>query len=403
MSEAKRIKIAIVSDMHCHPESKNSAENQTWLFSDKLRRPTNEHPVENLLEIIDNKKIEVDYVLSPGDYADQANKQGLLSGWSYLKEMALAMKCPEILGTIGNHDIDSRHTYSNYSYEMPRKIRQNFPLHDNVLGKFWDEGYSFIDTDDVQFLIINSCHYHTHYEKSNPNATVENPAIKGKIDPAQLEEIEKILNSSCDHTKIKIAMSHHHPVTHARSNLGEKDTMEHGQELIELLGKFKFDLYLYGHKHDPWMRYVNTTSGHLLPTFSSGSFSATTQVLWANKNNYFHLIEIIKQGSQIATGEIETYTFQNQIGWQQGKDLGFLTNTGFGNHEAIEDISNRIINLFNGRSVIPWKEVIAGVPEISHLTPEKIEMLENDLGSRNVHVGNKIGINPKHLYYADSN
>ncbi|MFL9485195.1 metallophosphoesterase family protein [Chitinophagaceae bacterium LWZ2-11] len=395
--QQNKLKIAVISDLHCHPERKKSSENNTLLFSDKLRMPTMDHPVEHLLEIIASENVNVDLVLSPGDFTHQSDRQGFFSGWSYVTELARAMNSKSVIATIGNHDIDSRHQYSEYSFDIPKKIKQNFPLESKYLGTFWESGFTFIEQENYQILVINSTHFHTHY---NVDATIENPAVKGKIDRAQIEQIEKYLKLNNDNTKIKIALCHHHPVKHSRNELGEHDFVENGDELIDVLGKYKYDLFIHGHKHDPWLRYINAGNGHLLPVLSSGSFSATNQISWINKFNYFHIIEFTKDNSSNSTGKIETWTFKRANGWKKDKEDGFYPYTGFGYLDNLKDLSDKIEALLlpalNG--MLPWSSLLQSIPEIENLTPEKMEELESFLNTKQIFLNEKIGLRPKHIY-----
>ncbi len=390
------LRIAIISDLHCHPEKENFKDNNTLLFSDKLRLPSNEHPVENLLEVIDEKKLKVDLVLSPGDFTDHSDKQGFFSGWNYVNEVARALKAKEIIATIGNHDVDSRHTYSKYSFDIPKKIQQNFPIRiKEKLSMFWDKGYVILEEESYQILVINSTHFHTHYEKNNP---IENPAIKGKVEESQIEEIGKYLTKNNYSHKIKIALCHHHPIEHSRLKLGEHDVIENGAALMSLLGKFKFDIVVHGHKHDPWLRYFPTEERPGLPVLSAGSFSATNQISWISKFNYFHILEINKKQDK-SIGKLETWTFKQGGGWNNNKEDGFYPYTGFGFSGELKNLQEKIIQLFSTQEMINWETLVSQIPEIENLIPDEMEMLQSNLESKKIYFNAKLGLKPKHIYF----
>jgi len=393
----KKLRIAILSDLHCHPEKPNFKDNNTYLFSAKLRSPINEHPVEDLLDLINKKGMTVDLVLSPGDITDHCDKQGLFSGWSYVTEIARALEAKRTIATIGNHDVDSRFTYSNYSFDVIKKVKQGFPIDKKFIGSFWDKGYTFIEDEDFQILVLNSTHYHTHATTDNK---IESPALKGKVDSSQLEEIEQYLQINNFPDKIKIFLCHHHPIQHSRHQLGEHDFIENGEQLLNILGQYKFDIAIHGHKHDPLLRYENTNSGHQIPILSSGSFSATNQVLWCGIWNYFHVIEISKEDDFPATGKIETFTFKPKSGWKNDTEDGFLPFTGFGFLGDLNSIQSKIQEKLLNRGVVNWSEILEIAPEILNLTPDKMAALENMLLSRNINISSKIGVGPKHIYHA---
>ncbi|HEX8577428.1 MAG TPA: metallophosphoesterase [Flavobacterium sp.] len=124
----RKLRIAIVSDLHCHPEDKqNYKNNATILFTDKLRDISKEHPVENLRELKENDKIlDVDIILCPGDFTNQSDKQGLISGWDFINEISNIFNARHIYATLGNHDIDSRNKFTEYSFTFPKGIKKTF-------------------------------------------------------------------------------------------------------------------------------------------------------------------------------------------------------------------------------------------------------------------------------------
>src|SRR5688500_15526069 len=97
-------RLAVVSDLHCHPTDKKPQ--QSFLLSDGLRSPPNEHPVESLKRAIAVDGLTVDVMLAPGDFTDQINRQGLVSGWEFVKEIGTALHASLTVSTLGNHDVD---------------------------------------------------------------------------------------------------------------------------------------------------------------------------------------------------------------------------------------------------------------------------------------------------------
>ncbi|MDP2161390.1 MAG: metallophosphoesterase [Flavobacterium sp.] len=368
MKEIK-LRFAIVSDLHCHPEDLNNYKNNaTLLFTDKLRNISKEHPVENLKELKINDSIEdVDILLCPGDFTNQSNKQGLISGWDFTFEISEILKAKSVYATLGNHDIDSRNTFTNYSFSFPKGIKKSFPLNDNDIGQFWNKGFTFIERDEYLILVINSTHYHTH----DPKDPIDNPNVKGKIDRGEIEEIEKFLKKNND-DKIKIMLCHHHPKVHSRNGLGEHDFIENGEELLDVLGKYKFDFIVHGHKHDPWFGVHNTTSGYKIPILSAGSFSAKEQISHCYKVNYFHIVEIRKAKS--TNGTIRTWNYKATDGWSN-KMESFLPFTGFGNSENIESLVDKIEKIISLKISKKWSEIVEEIDNLEYLLPEEVEEL----------------------------
>ena len=219
------------------------------------------------------------------------------------------------------------------------------------------------------------------------------------MDKGQIEEIENYLASNNIDNKIKIALCHHHPINHSRFNLGAYDFLENGEDLLTVLGKFKYDIFIHGHKHDPWLRYHNTNAGYPLPILSSGSFSATNQISWISRFNYFHIIEFTKKGNEASTGTIQTWTFKNQIGWEKNRDDGFYPYTGFGFIDQIDIIVSKVKTILPKNNISKWETIVSAIPEIENLTPEKMDDLEALLKQEKIFLNSKIGVGPQHIYY----
>lgn len=372
----RSLKVAVLSDLHCHPSSINPSN--TVLYSDGLRLPSKEHPVENLIDLIDEEKLTANIIMCPGDFAHQANRQGLLSGWGFVNEIAKAFGNTPIVSTIGNHDVDSRNNQNEYSFNDVKKVSKNFPIESQYLDSFWSNGFSVINETDYIALVINSCHFHTH--------NVGNVIHYGQLDSNQIEKIEKAIISYKHDDRIKILLLHHHPVQHERFDLGEEDFLKNGENLMQIVSASNFDLVIHGHKHDPWLRYHHPKSGNnKIPVLSSGSFSATNQKLYAEIGNYFHLIEISKDGT-ICKGKVTSYNFKNRGGWN--KDKGeFYHHSGFGNKLSLQEIVDLIKSkVTKERNLISLRELCEEIEDIDHLTPDEMVSLKEKLELVNINI-----------------
>jgi hypothetical protein len=369
----KKLSIAIISDLHCHPSrnKKEEGENTTYLLTDMLRSPAENHPVESFLKVIKTEELEVNITLCPGDFTDKSNRQGFLMGWSFCLEMNRELNSDEIIATIGNHDVDSFGSASTYSFENAKGIKQGFPLkEEKERNMFWAQGCVFLERENFRILVINSSHF--HYNKDE--------AKKGKVDHNLISYIDEYMERNID-DKISLALSHHHPVDHSRDGLGPEDTIVNGDDLIEVLGKFKFDLFIHGHKHDPLLRYhqCHETSNRI-PILSSGSFSATSNLSFTSKRNTLHKIDLFKDGNSPCNGRVKTWTFRPRNGWKNMYDAGgFHPNTGFGYDGRIEDLAKKILKEVGNSAIKDWKELVTEIPEINFLIPTQADDLEKEL------------------------
>lgn len=373
----KKLSIAIISDLHCHPSG--NGVNDTYLKTDMLRVPVLNHPVESIIQVIKKEGITTDLTLCPGDFTNKSDKQGFISGWNYTLEIHEKLKGKEVIATLGNHDVDSYGTISDYSFEVARGIKRGFPYNDeNDCDTFWSKGGAFVEGDNYRVLVINSSHFHYNVKA----------AASGKISDELLEYIDEYLGETKD-DKICIALAHHHPIDHSRLDLGEEDKIIKADDLLEILGKYKFDLFIHGHKHDPLLRYHTCyKSGHTIPILSSGSFSSTTNTIFSGQRNTFHKIDITKKGNDSSKGRIKTWSFMPKIGWKTRYDEeGFHSYTGFGYRGTLIDLADKILKLVGNSPIKPWKDVITTIPDVEFLIPVEADELVKILKSKNLILG----------------
>lgn len=355
-------RFAVLSDLHCHPSSKTPQ--YTYLFSDGLRSPANRHPIESLLELIDQENLAgtVDAVITPGDLANQIDRQGLTSGWSFIKEIATKLNVETIISTIGNHDIDSRGTHKALSEEpfhLPQHLGPDYPVKGSESqNEFWQKGYTIVTIEDVLCLIINTTFAYKNKEKSK----------RGGVSTEQIEGIEESLKS-LKSNKFNIAVCHHHPILHEDLNLGADDVMENGSILVKVLEKHNFSILIHGHKHHPKIQY-GPGGNNALPIFASGSLSAVlTDELAQFSQNTFHIVTL----SDERKGKVETWKFRLSEGWTKAsyETTGIPNIAGFGNREPIESLYLSIKDWFESgkEKVVHWEKVVQKFPQVEYLVP----------------------------------
>jgi 3',5'-cyclic AMP phosphodiesterase CpdA len=384
----KKLSIAIISDLHCHPSDNGS--NDTYLNTDMLRTPILDHPVESIIKLIKDEALTTDLTLCPGDFTNKSNRQGFISGWDFSLEVHNKLKGEKIIATIGNHDVDSFGTISDYSYEIARGIKKGFPYEDpNDCDTFWSKGCAFVEGDNYRILVINSSHF--HYTKK--------AASSGKVSTELTDYIDEYLSKVTD-DKICITLAHHHPIDHSRLNLGEEDKIINADGLLEILGKYKFDLFIHGHKHDPLLRYYSCrTNNHNLPILSSGSFSSTSNISFTGQRNTFHIIDLIKSSNLRCKGRIRTWSFMPKSGWKIRYDEeGFHSYTGFGYEGSLQDLANKIKNEVGDSPLKKWEDIVSLFPDVEFLIPTEADELVKLFDDENlILAGGKISEIPKYI------
>jgi len=387
MSERK-LSIVVISDLHCHPSG--DGINDSYLKTDMLRVPILNHPVESLTELVKNEAeiLDTDLVLFPGDFTNKASVQGFISGWDFSIEISEKLNAKDRIATLGNHDVDSYNTFSNYSLKTAMGIKKGFPLkEEDDCEKFWSKGCVFIEREDYRVLVINSSHFHHNKEKST----------HGEVDEGLIDYVRKYMSSIKD-DKISIALAHHHPIDHSRLDLGENDKIVNGDKLLEILGQFKFDLFVHGHKHDPLLRYHNCHGdSHRIPILSSGSFSSTTNLIFSGQRNTFHRIDMSKsvKGSK---GKIKTWSFFPRSGWEiKRDDNGFDSYTGFGFKGDLDSLATSISEIVGDKQLMMWNDIRDREPSVDYLMPNEAKELQKKLENNHIFLQPPISEGPKHI------
>lgn len=354
------IKIAIASDLHCAYGGDAGSKPSTYLLSDLLKSPINKHPVESIKNVIKKSNLTADILLCPGDITDKVNRQGLVSGWQFLKEIKDAISAKELIVTIGNHDVDSRDEHKIGAFELIKNLDDSIPtINQSSNDAYWRYGFCLHEVGSILFLVINSCFNHT-----NPSL-----AKGAEIQEKTLERIEAGL-AKITGDRVRIALCHHHPLHHSNSSLAYKDSdfIDQSDKLLTMLESQNFNLVIHGHKHDPRLIYFNS----MLPVLASGSFSATSNLLDIGAQNTFHLVEI---DSVSKKGKVLSWIYLPYSGWTQRLDSYFPCYTGFGCKMPLDDLAKKCKEWFEtqGKEFQSFTSASSNFPDIEYLIPSQQE------------------------------
>lgn len=384
------IKIAVISDLHCCHSGTDGHE-LCRLFSDMVRIPSKHHPVEALLELISQQKLTCDYLICPGDITNRVDKQGLVSGFTYLLEIQEALKAKKLFCTPGNHDVDSRDIHNlSESNEILKSLHKKYPFEDEEIKQsFWSENFCIYENEETEFLLFNSTFNHTSKEK----------ALKAIIPEVTLSKIEERIEQTKESGKVKVFVCHHHPFLFANTDTvkyKDGDYLENGDKLLETLKKGGYNLVIHGHKHIPRYRYHNGV--HI---FAAGSFSSLENIAESNANNAFHIIELANTNARLKA-QITTWYFITAKGWALSRDPDgiFPSLTGFGSEKNTDLIAEEINGYFieENKDRIRFGDILSFIPDISYLSPNQQVELEVTLKKKyNLEVSESLGTNPKEI------
>ncbi len=364
------MKIAIISDMHCcHSSSKNACD--SFLLSDQLRTPPEKHPVQSLLDSINKDHISADILLSLGDMTNRTDKQGLISAWGFINEIANALNVRSIIPTLGNHDVnwsraqhipeeDSHsHNYivKNLSSKFPYDIREQS-------NDFFANGVVHIEFDKWNFIVLDSTYSMENKEDGEC----------GKLTDSQIS-LARDKVSRIDKEEPKIFVLHHHPIIHDDPSAGRSDIIIGNEKFMELVEFARPSLVIHGHKHQARISYSKDT----IPIIASGSFSAIPKGCLAGYvSNMFHLIDIQLIDGSIC-GIINSWIYAQIKGWFQSltTEISFPCRSGFGCTENLASLRDKIINQFPDDEFLKWSQVISAFDQLKYLSPQQLKKLES--------------------------
>jgi predicted phosphodiesterase len=369
------LKIAVISDLHCHNKRKNGNLQDSYFLTD-VNIPDNQNPIASFRDFIKEKhdkgeEVSVDILIMPGDITNKCDEEGFTKGWEVTKEIGALLNAKFIIPTIGNHDVDSRKLYSSDPFLMVKNLANDFPFTDTSKNdEFWKTGFVFIEDENFRILIVNSAFSHNSIKQAE-HGYISQESLNC-LD-AELDALEK------NKKKYNIAICHHHPIPHERHNLGTHDLIENGTELADLLGKYSFQIIIHGHKHDPLVRYASGGTNSPV-VFSAGSFSAFKNLLLQGAYNTFHIITLEHEEKKdcVNHGKIKTWFFTPSKGWDsQVKNEYIDANVGFGCRTIITALANEIHQWFLSNTInnYEWNDFIPSFEMINYLLPnDKIKL-----------------------------
>lgn len=357
--------ILVISDVHCFHSSKHKdVISTTRMFSDMLRTPRLQHPFEALMLAIEEERIKrPDFIVCPGDMTENCDKQGLITTWTYLKEISHMYGGIPIYATAGNHDVDSYNIHNLGHLEILRGIGSDYPATQLPFdNSFWSKHYYLATSADCLVLGINSCYNH-----SNP----ENAKL-ARV--SHLDELEFAIKGAVK-TKYKIAIVHHHPSKHSNMDIKYKDSdiIENGDSFIDLLRTNDFDILIHGHKHDARLNIING-----LAILGSGSFSSRRNTVDIDADNLIHSVTIDAKYK----GRVQSYSYASYRGWTERVGMRFPAKTGFGSTLRPESLAANIIIWLKSKEkthAIYYTELISEFKEINYLTPLETTILRDIL------------------------
>ena len=314
---------AVISDLHCRLAGDS---NDSFLTVGGLRTPSSRHPVQALLDLIDQEELTADALLVPGDLTNKARLEGLQQGWEYALEIGRKLQVPHVIPAIGNHDIDSHRTDPQHPvFHAVRNLRPEFPFRNLPdVQSFFADGYCLLRVGEAEIIVINTVVDHTDAAS----------AKRGAFGVDRIERMERALQGTFA-TPLRGALMHHHPVLHTGTFLEDTDVIPTGDALLTSLRRLGCRFVIHGHKHFTRLSYVDGVA-----VLASGSFSAMLHEFGTSVGNTFHIVRIQGDQPNNVRGVVHTWVFRYGWGWRRSNadHAGFPFSSGFGRTSSLGEI-----------------------------------------------------------------
>jgi hypothetical protein len=384
------IGIAVISDIHA--EDRGGA--RTHVLSEPPTARRGVQPLADLSALVDSIGLVADYLVVPGDIANEADAGGLSYGWRKVHALADQMGAT-LLAVPGNHDVIT-HAFAADPRAMLKRLLPGFPTGDVDLDRhFWSHGWVIFENPDHRFLLLDSTRTFPPFPSGSTKGDPEWDAYmdatnRGGLSEVMEDEIEAAFEGAS--AKLNVALVHHHPQEHQLKRFlrDEYGAMHRGGELIDLLSRHPSMgrwMIVHGHKHIPQLSNATalTTNGPLV--MCSASLGAK---IWPPidtiAHNQFHLVQAsdslsISPGTLM--GRVRSFTWGFGEGWHQSERsaAGLPATSGFGGTEDFRRVATRITDVMNADSFefIRYRELTDLVPQIDYLLPQDFEFLETQL------------------------
>ncbi len=250
------------------------------------------NPFRTIPKILKEAGLAVDWVLCPGDLADRAQPVAQSAAWRSLETLRQKLKARLLVGTVGNHDVDSRLNFSEFDVKGSlQSLSPFFPgLGEGLCDFYWSRNFAIHEDDGVLLLVLNSSAFHGINSDHGAAGGVSLKEYEhGRVSSRTIAAIRQHLAGK--QYKLKILLTHHH--VYENDSIFPKDysKMENATALLDALQDVSGGNWfvLHGHQHYPCVTYGHGDSASPV-IFSAGSFSRRLNDLSAaSANQFYHL------------------------------------------------------------------------------------------------------------------
>ncbi len=383
------MKIAVISDLHVG----DKARAKDFRISNADQAVDKDYK-DNFLKFLKKHNISADYLIIPGDITNKAQPDEFSLASNIISEISkiLRVKPNRVIFVPGNHDVDwTSMTSCPEDKSGFRKAQGYAPIRhkawvfEKILKRakrhmFEHPDFSLWEFDDLLVIGYNSSWH------DEPGGHIHH----GLVSEASLKEIDEYLSSIGSFTsRIKLFLVHHHPLQYSDPIPNDPDfsAMTNAENLIKLLNKYHFDIFIHGHKHAPHFTTHISNSGLPLVILGAGSFSAELDTRWSGLvNNQFHLIKIDGRDTtnKYIFGSVESWTYLCGRGWIASQNYnGIRHKLPFGKYTQPHEIRNSLQFILSAKlsekGYIDWDDILKANSDFAYVPLERITEAINSL------------------------
>jgi 3',5'-cyclic AMP phosphodiesterase CpdA len=224
------ISLLVISDIHASANKLEDDGAVSWYSTlPEYDRP-HRNPFRGIPDLLKEERLSVDLILCPGDLADCAEPTAQDKAWALLEDLRAKVGARRLIGTVGNHDIDSRSKHSAFDPKTTlQSLTPIFPgLSEGECDFFWSRNFAIVDDCEVRFVVLNSAAFHGIHSGDATDANRE--YLHGRVSDRTIEAIASKFGGAT--SKLNVLLMHHHVYRNEHITSTDYSEMRNGQALV---------------------------------------------------------------------------------------------------------------------------------------------------------------------------
>ncbi|CUX24301.1 MULTISPECIES: metallophosphoesterase family protein [Agrobacterium tumefaciens complex] len=321
--------------------------------------------------------ITPDLIICPGDLADKADPVAQSNAWAQMEELKTVLGASQLIGTAGNHDVDSRLVFTEFDPKgVLQSLQPAFPGGTEIeVDRYWARNFVIYEFGDLRIVNLNSAAFHGIASDERDTSTHISEYKRGRVSKSTVSSIvNSIKNKSFKHN---VLLTHHHVRKNDIYERDDSDMIGAAHLLRQLEDNSDTPwLVIHGHQHYPEVEYASGGSEAAI-VFSAGSFAARIEATFAARApNQFYFIEICDDATETGDwspcGTIKAWHWVPHEGWSRSPaNYNIPYGSGFGCRENNQTLATKVVTEINGSSekFLTLKQVLDRVPQLKFVLP----------------------------------